>query len=152
MGTREVNPERWNEEWSEERKHRRRHEVERDRWCCPDWEQDELGNFFKFVYIHFYKILKYILEKFSNRYGSNRLMKKYDDRYYSRDSQESPWEDEYSNDPEDKHLPHYVTTRRNWKRPSSASEMERKSSEIKLRQGQFYMGTGKIFNKFSYLR
>lgn len=69
------------------------------------------------------------------RYGSGRWRDhKPDERYYSRDSQESPWEDEYSNEPAEK--PHFVSSssKRNWKqRPSSASEMDRKTGEIKSR-------------------
>lgn len=76
------------------------------------------------------------------RYGSGRWSRdrKHDERYYSRDSQESPWEDDYSNDPDDSLSPHYLSARRNWKqRPSSASEMDRKTGEIKSRH---YLGTG----------
>lgn len=66
-----------------------------------------------------------------------RRERKHDDRYYSRESQESPWEDDYSNETEES--PHYLTARRNWKRPSSASEMDRKTGEIKSRH---YYGAG----------
>lgn len=35
------------EGWGEEdRRHRRRRDTDRDRWCCPDWEQGEKGNVF----------------------------------------------------------------------------------------------------------
>lgn len=69
--------------------------------------------------------------------------RKHDNRYYSRESQESPWEDEYSNDAEDS--PRYLSAKRNWKqRPSSASEMDRKTGELKPRH---YLGTGSNFNR-----
>lgn len=72
--------------------------------------------------------------------------KRHDRERYSRDSQESPWEDEYSNDPEETgrggFTPHYSTTRRTWKRPSSASEMDRKTGEMKPRQAPYHLGTG----------
>nr|XP_022904079.1 protein disabled isoform X2 [Onthophagus taurus] len=126
------------EDWPEDRKHRRRRETERgggDRWCCPDWEQSE--------------------EK--SRYGprwegptSSQKWRdrKHDDRYYSRDSQESPWEDEYSNEPEEPAHPtsHYLAPSRKttWKRPSSASEMDRKGGEFKGRSqgGGYHLNTG----------
>lgn len=65
---------------------------------------------------------------------------KHEDYRYGRSSQESPWDDDYSNDPVEGHVPCAVN-KRNWKRPSSASEMERKVGEIKSRHG--YLGTGK---------
>ncbi|XP_049817502.1 protein disabled isoform X2 [Aethina tumida] len=119
-GSREHDNDRWTDDWSEDRRHRRRRDMERsrERWCCPDYDQDKL------------------------RYGSGRWSRdrKHDERYYSRDSQESPWEDDYSNDPDDSLSPHYLSARRNWKqRPSSASEMDRKTGEIKSRH---YLGTG----------
>ncbi|XP_008195099.1 protein disabled isoform X2 [Tribolium castaneum] len=128
---REHDLDKWESQWSEDRRHRRRREGERDRWCCPDWDVGE----------H---------EKPVNRYGSNRWTnmdgppgmwreRKHDERYYSRESQESPWEDEYSNEAEEVSSSHYLTARRNWKRPSSASEMDRKTGEIKSRH---YFGAG----------
>ncbi|CAH0552143.1 unnamed protein product [Brassicogethes aeneus] len=124
-GSREHEGDRWGgDDWSEDRRHRRRREVERsrDRWCCPDYDQGEHDKV---------------------RYGSGRWRdRKHDDRYYSRESQDSPWEDDYSNDPEESSVsPHYSAARsRNWKqRPSSASEMDRKTGEIKSRH---HLGTG----------
>ncbi|XP_056645938.1 protein disabled isoform X2 [Diorhabda sublineata] len=116
VGNREHDSDRWCDERSEDRRHRRRRDP-RDRWCCPDW--DQTGQ-----------------EK--PRYGRWRDHKT-EERYYSRESQESPWEDEYSNDPEDS--PHFVTSsKRNWKqRPSSASEIDRKTGDIKSRH---YLATG----------
>lgn len=76
------------------------------------------------------------------KWRGDRERKRDSDRYYKRDhSQESPWEDDYSNDPDEPHSPRYLSARRNWKRPSSASEMDRKSGEIKSR-APYYMGTG----------
>ncbi|KAG5897297.1 hypothetical protein JTB14_011462 [Gonioctena quinquepunctata] len=124
-GSREHESDRWCDDRSEDRRHRRRRDP-RDRWCCPDWEQTE--------------------HEKPPRYGSGRWTadpsqvkwrdRKTDDRYYSRESQESPWEDEYSNDPDES--PQYVS-KRNWKRPSSASEMDQKTGEIKTRH---HLGTG----------
>lgn len=120
-GSREHDSDRWCDDRSDDRRHRRRRDPRdprdpRDRWCCPDWDQSE-----------------HVPEK--TRYGSGRWRDhKPDERYYSRDSQESPWEDEYSNEPAEK--PHFVSSssKRNWKqRPSSASEMDRKTGEIKSR-------------------
>jgi hypothetical protein len=94
---------------------------------------------------------KYIfLDKPPNRYAIGRWPnmdgppgmwrdRKHDERYYSRESQESPWEDDYSNEAEEIPSPHYLTAKRNWKRPSSASEMDRKTGEIKSRH---YLPTG----------
>lgn len=74
----------------------------------------------------------------------DRKQRESDHRYYKRDhSQESPWEDDYSNDPDEPHSPRYLSTstRRSWKRPSSASEMDRKSGEIKSR-APYYVNAG----------
>lgn len=68
--------------------------------------------------------------------------RKHEERYYSRDSHESPWEEDYTNEPEETHSSRYLTAKRTWKRPSSASEMDRKTGETKSRQGQYYMGSG----------
>lgn len=66
-----------------------------------------------------------------------RHEKELEEHYYSRDSQESPWDED-----EEPRPPHYATTKRNWKqRPSSASETERKTSDGKFRQQ--YLGMGK---------
>lgn len=85
---------------------------------------------------------------FSVRYGSGRFSgpprhdkKQHEEYYYARDSEESLWDDEYSNEREDSYL-HYATAKRNWKRPSSASEMERKAAERSSRQT--YLGTGRF--------
>lgn len=77
------------------------------------------------------------------KWREDRERKRDSDRYYKREhSQESPWEDEYSNDPDEPpQSPRYISTRRSWKRPSSASEMDRKTGEIKSRQ-PYYVGTG----------
>ncbi|KAJ8910787.1 hypothetical protein NQ315_015128 [Exocentrus adspersus] len=127
-GSREHESDRWGDDWSEDRRHRRKRDL-RERWCCPDWEQGEHDK--------------------GARYAGGRRPnpemppgkwreRKYDERFYSRDSQESPWEDEYSNDAEDS--PRYLSAKRNWKqRPSSASEMDRKTGELKPRH---YLGTG----------
>ncbi|KAK9880484.1 hypothetical protein WA026_011729 [Henosepilachna vigintioctopunctata] len=116
--------ERWSEEWMDERRRRRRRENDREYWCCPDWKEEE----------H---------EKLPARYGSSGRWpnagtppgkwreRKHDGRYYNRD--ESPWEDEYPLKNEDMHSSHYITSKRNWKRPNSASEMERKTGEFKSR-------------------
>ncbi|XP_072389081.1 protein disabled isoform X3 [Diabrotica undecimpunctata] len=118
-GSRDHDSDRWCDERSDDRRHRRRRDP-RDRWCCPDWDQPGQDK---------------------TRYGSSGRWRdhKTEERYYSRESQESPWEDEYSNDPEDS--PHFVTSsKRNWKqRPSSASEMDRKTGEIKSRH---HLGAG----------
>ncbi|XP_074037034.1 DAB adaptor protein isoform X3 [Leptinotarsa decemlineata] len=125
-GSREHENDRWCDERSEDRRHRRRRDV-RDRWCCSDWVETE--------------------HEKPPRYGSSRWTssepehlkwreRKNDERYYSRESQESPWEDEYTNEPDNS--PHYMS-KRNWKRPSSASEMDRKTGEIKSRH---HLGTG----------
>lgn len=40
---------RWADDWSEDRKHasRRRRDVDsRERWCCPDWNQADIGYLF----------------------------------------------------------------------------------------------------------
>ena len=95
-----------------------------------------------------------LLDKPSNRYNTGRWPhpdgpsgmwrdRKHDERYYSRESQESPWEDEYSNEAEEISTSHYLTAKRNWKRPSSASEMDRKTGEIRSRH---YLATGKERN------
>lgn len=77
------------------------------------------------------------------RYGSGRRHdKKHEEYYYSRDSQDSLWDDEYMNEREDSYV-HYATAKRNWKRPSSASEMERKAAE---RSRQPYVAAGKQFH------
>lgn len=68
---------------------------------------------------------------------------KHEDHHYGRAPQESPWDDDYSNDPEESNLSSCAAPgKRNWKRPSSASEMERKVGEMKSRHGG-YLGTGK---------
>lgn len=83
------------------------------------------------------------------RYGDNRRSnadqsgqgkwrsRKHEDRCYPREPQESPWEDEYSNDPE--HLYYTGGKRTSKSRPSSASEIDRKTGEIKLKH---YLQTG----------
>lgn len=86
-------------------------------------------------------------EKPGGRYGSSRWMgdghpiirrdRKMEDRYYSRESQESPWEDETN----EVLSSNYLSTKRNWKRPSSASEMEKKTGEVKSR---YHLGTGEL--------
>ncbi|XP_044264647.1 protein disabled isoform X2 [Tribolium madens] len=120
---REHDIDKWDPEWSEEsRRHRRRREGERDRWCCPDWDMGE------------HEKPRYPSTRWSNMDGPPGMWR---ERYYSRESQESPWEDEYSNEAEESS--HYLTARRNWKRPSSASEMDRKTGEIKSRH---YFGAG----------
>ncbi|KAK4884258.1 hypothetical protein RN001_000529 [Aquatica leii] len=119
-GMRDRDSERWPEEWNESRRHRRRRDTDRDRWCCPDWEQD-LG--------------------YSN---ANRWReRKHEEMYYSRESQESPWEEEYNNVPDESaHSRYLMANKRNWKRPSSASETDRKPGETKSRSAQYYVGTG----------
>ncbi|KAJ8962804.1 hypothetical protein NQ318_001203 [Aromia moschata] len=126
-GSRDHDGDRWADDWNEDRRHRKRRDP-RERWCCPDWEQGEHDK--------------------AMRYGSGRWSnpemppgkwrdRKHDDRYYSRESQDSPWEDEYVNDSEES--PHYLSAKRNWRqRPSSASEMDRKLGEMKPRH---YIGT-----------
>ncbi|XP_066249768.1 protein disabled isoform X3 [Euwallacea similis] len=118
-GSRDLEGDRW-EDYGAERRYRRRREGKeaKDRWCCPDWEQGEHDK--------------------SARYPQRRSERR--DRYRSsRDSQDSPWEDEYSNEPEEPHA-HYLQSKKNWKqRPSSASEMDRKTGEIKSRH---YLGAG----------
>ncbi|XP_044747407.1 protein disabled isoform X2 [Coccinella septempunctata] len=125
-GGRDVDNEprgRWNDD---DRRRRRRRESDRDHRCCPDWEEEEL-------------------DKPSGRYSSSGRWssastppgqgkwrdRKHDDRYYSRE--ESPWEDEYPLEKEETHPSHYVQSKRNWKRPNSASEMERKIGDFKSR-------------------
>lgn len=55
--------------------------------------------------------------------------RKHEEKCYTRESQESPWEDEYANEPEQIY---YTTGKRTSKsRPSSASEIDRKTGEIK---------------------
>lgn len=100
----------------------------------------------------------FFLDKPSNRYSSGRWSnpdttskwrerdRKHDERYYSRDSQDSPWEDDHED-----HTSHYLTAKRNWKRPSSASEMDRKTGEIKGRPGQYYLGTGIITDSYAII-
>lgn len=34
---------RWMDTWEGERKYRRRREIDRDRWCCPDWDHEFQG-------------------------------------------------------------------------------------------------------------
>lgn len=102
------------------------------------------------------------LDKPPPRYGSGRRTtsdgppigppgmwreRKHDDRYYNRESQESPWEDDYSNETDEVPASHYLTAKRNWKRPSSASEMDRKTGEIKSRH---YLGTGKVASYLNF--
>lgn len=148
-GNRELDNERWSEEWSDDRRHRRRRDTDRDRWCCPDWDQTEQGLLHLFSIYIVSHIALHLDKPPPNRYGSGRWSnpdtttkwrerdRKHDERYYSRDSQDSPWEDDHED-----HTSHYLTAKRNWKRPSSASEMDRKTGEIKARPGQFYLGTG----------
>ncbi|CAG9863532.1 unnamed protein product [Phyllotreta striolata] len=115
-GSRDRDLDRWREDRVDDRRHKRRRDG-RDRRCCPDWEQTEHDKI--------------------RGYGSGRRRDREqpDERYYSKDSQESPWEDEYSNDADES--PRFVScpaAKRNWKqRPSSASEMDRKTGEIKSR-------------------
>lgn len=127
-GSRDMENDRWDD--YSERRYRRRRESSRepkepkDRWCCPDWNQEKSG-----------------------RYGARRSnmpdrRERYGEKYRSsRESQDSPWEDEYSNEVEESHSPHFLpTTKENWKqRPSSASEMDRNTGEIKSRH---LLGTG----------
>lgn len=40
---RERELDRWGDDWGDSRRHRKRRDVERDRWCCPDWEQEAEG-------------------------------------------------------------------------------------------------------------
>lgn len=130
-GSRDMETDRW-DDYGPERRYRRRRESGREskdskeRWCCPDWEQgdhDKTGRCLP------------------RRGNVPDRRERYDERYRSsRDSQESPWEDEYSNEPDESHSPHYLAAKKNWKqRPSSASEMDRKTGEIKSRH---YLGTG----------
>ncbi|XP_044738255.1 protein disabled isoform X2 [Chrysoperla carnea] len=123
--------------WSmEDRRHgpRRRHRPlpDSEHHCCGDWEQDSDAG--------------YIEEpRYSNRYSQEmwreRDRKKIcdEDKYYSRNhpGQES-WDDEYPVD-EEPHGSRYLTAKRNWKRPSSASEMDRKSGENKSKQNPYHM-------------
>ncbi|XP_068894247.1 protein disabled isoform X8 [Tenebrio molitor] len=131
LGNREHDVDRWEDEWGDERRHRRRWDGERDRWCCPDWDQSE----------HDKPPNRYAIGRWPNMDGPPGMWRdrKHDERYYSRESQESPWEDDYSNEAEEIPSPHYLTAKRNWKRPSSASEMDRKTGEIKSRH---YLPTG----------
>ncbi|XP_031327904.1 protein disabled isoform X5 [Photinus pyralis] len=123
-GMRERDTERWSEDWNETRRYRRKRENDRDRWCCPDWEQD-LG------------------DPSVARYSGTRWRdRKHEERYYARESKESPWEEDYANDPEESHSRYLMASKRNWKRPSSASEMDRKTGETKSRIGPYYTGTG----------
>ncbi|XP_065166906.1 protein disabled isoform X3 [Atheta coriaria] len=101
---------------------RTRRDVDRERWCCPDYDAKDVPE---------------PLSRYSSGRWSNPDRRKHDERYYTRDSQESPWEDEYGNEME----PHYLTARRTRIRPSSATEMDRKTGEIKGR-GQFHLGHG----------
>lgn len=64
--------------------------------------------------------------------------RKHDDRCYPRESQESPWEDEYTNDPE--HIYYTAGKRPSKQRPSSASEIDRKTGEIKSKH---FLQTGR---------
>ncbi|CAH1954612.1 unnamed protein product [Acanthoscelides obtectus] len=104
------------DDWSDDRRHRRRRGDTRERWCCPDWEQEK--------------------SRYAGRWAEQSKWHR-DERYYG---QESPWdEDEYSNDPDES--PHYLSAKKNWKqRPSSATEVERKIAEGA--KGRHYMGTG----------
>ncbi|CAG9764503.1 unnamed protein product [Ceutorhynchus assimilis] len=127
---REMENDRWDDYGSERRYRRRREGVRdsketKDRWCCPDWEQSEHD-----------KTARYA----SRRNNMTERRERYDERYRSsRESQDSPWEDEYSNEPDESHSPHYLAAKKNWKqRPSSASEIDRKTGEIKSRH---YLGT-----------
>ncbi|KAH1001073.1 hypothetical protein HUJ04_013332 [Dendroctonus ponderosae] len=131
-GSRDLEGDRWEDyggEYGLERRHRRRREggakEGKERWCCPDWEEGEHD-----------KTGRYL----QRRANVPERRERYDERYRSsRESQDSPWEDEYSNDPEDTHS-HYLAAKKSWKqRPSSASEMDRKTGEIKPRH---YLGTG----------
>ncbi|ERL90876.1 hypothetical protein D910_08221 [Dendroctonus ponderosae] len=135
-GSRDLEGDRWEDyggEYGLERRHRRRREggakEGKERWCCPDWEEGEHGRD---------KTGRYL----QRRANVPERRERYDERYRSsRESQDSPWEDEYSNDPEDTHS-HYLAAKKSWKqRPSSASEMDRKTGEIKPRH---YLGTGRI--------
>ncbi|KAL1501097.1 hypothetical protein ABEB36_006485 [Hypothenemus hampei] len=111
-GGRDLEEDRWEEYQSDRRYPSNRRRRDGGKWCCPDWEQ-------------------------------GRRRDRYDERYRSsRESQDSPWEDEYpvvANEVED-HA-HYANKKNSWKqRPSSASEMDRITGEIK--SGRHYMGTG----------
>nr|CAH7729167.1 unnamed protein product [Callosobruchus chinensis] len=110
------------DDWSDDRRHRRRRGDTRERWCCPDWEQESS---------------RYAVGRWAESQHS-KWQQHRDERYYG---QESPWEeDEYSNDPEDS--PHYLSAKKNWKqRPSSATEAERKMAEERGK-GRHYIGTG----------
>lgn len=92
-------------------------------------------------------------EKVSSRYGNEHWSEmpiglgrryKHDEWYHDRESQESPWEDDYSNEQDESHSPHYsgVKTLPGWKRPSSASEMDKKGVEVKFRQNVLSLVTG----------
>ncbi|XP_050312433.1 uncharacterized protein LOC126747689 isoform X2 [Anthonomus grandis grandis] len=141
-GSKDLNDkgDRWG--GGDERRYRgRRREGSREpkeskdgRWCCPDsWEQAGEHD----------KTVRYSRQR-SNRDQHHR----YSNRG-SRESQDSPWEDEYnerkvSDFPLDydaeAEAPHYLS-KKNWKqRPSSASETDRKTGEIK--SSRHYLGTG----------
>ncbi|VEN53359.1 unnamed protein product [Callosobruchus maculatus] len=71
------------DDWSDDRRHRRRRGDTRERWCCPDWEQE--------------KSSRYAVGRWAESQHS-KWQQHREERYYG---QESPWdEDEYSNDPE----------------------------------------------------
>lgn len=107
-------------EMDRESEYRRR----REKCCCPDRDLEP-----RYASARLRHESKSPERDMEPRYASARMRhdsKKKEEYYYSRDSQESLYDDEYSND--DPYL-HYATAKRNWKRPSSASEMERKTRQ-----------------------
>ncbi|XP_060523966.1 protein disabled [Cylas formicarius] len=127
---------RWVANWNADRRYRKRRDGTKEsidpkeRWCCVDWKRNERD-------INLDKSRRYV----GSRKPAVDRRERHDERFRDkRESQESPWEDEYFNEPAESHSRHYLPTKRNWKqRPSSASEMERKSGENKSRA---YLGAG----------
>lgn len=148
--SRDYEPER-----DDERKYRssRRREADRSKCCCPDRDMEfQQGG--RFISFNSWPTLQYFACLLV-RYGSGRFsapqrhekklqqqqQQHEEHHYYSRDSQESLWDDEYGMERDDPYLHYATTAKRNWKRPSSASEMERKAAE---RSRQPYLAAGEL--------
>lgn len=140
-GPRELEKERSGvreRDWMDDRRHYRRKEIDWEKYCCPDWEREseEMGKSIRAMLT--LPVTNEIVADHRYRWSYRKYGS---DRYYGR------WEDDQE-DPQQ----HYLTTKpRNWKqRPSSASEMDRKSGENKNWAGQHYMGTGKLLRFIEY--
>ncbi|XP_025830204.1 protein disabled [Agrilus planipennis] len=121
---------RMKEHWTNER-HLWKQELERKRHCCEDWELENTVKSNRY----------YCGNKRSNEgVCSHKWTSNYEDPHFIRDSQDSSWEEDYHQNSSEMQSSHYINLKHRWKRPSSASEVEKNTDEIR-KQVQYYVGT-----------